>query len=111
LFKGKLKPTKTFLIITLIASSVGGPVGITMALNGFQIWSLVFQQLISQFMISALLWKFSNWRPEATFSINALRELWSYGFKMFLAGIISIISNRSDYIFIGKLFPINLLGY
>ncbi|NPA60848.1 MAG: lipopolysaccharide biosynthesis protein, partial [Epsilonproteobacteria bacterium] len=102
---------KTLSIITLIASSVGGAVGITMALNGFQIWSLVFQQLISQFMISALLWKFSNWRPEATFSINALRELWSYGFKMFLAGIISIISNRSDYIFIGKLFPINLLGY
>src|SRR3546814_14351564 len=48
---------------SVLGLSVGGAVGIGMALDGFGAWSLVGQQLTQQAIIAAVLWSTGRWRP------------------------------------------------
>jgi O-antigen/teichoic acid export membrane protein len=45
---------------------IGGGIGIAMALNGFEIWSLVGQQLAINAISLATLWFSTTWRPRPT---------------------------------------------
>lgn len=95
-----------------IASSLGsGALGIIMALYGYGVWSLVAQNL-SYAVINAFgLWIYSSFRPSFIFSLKALKQLWAYGIHMFLAGILDNIFMRIDYLIIGKLLNLEILGY
>jgi O-antigen/teichoic acid export membrane protein len=45
------------------------------------------------------------------FSWKALTQLWGFGFRMFLSGMLDAIFTRLDFLIIGKLFPAATLGY
>jgi len=90
---------------------IGGIVGIVLALNNFGVWSLVFQNIIGNILGTVLLWKYSLWRPKFLFSLKALIQLWSFGFKMFLAAVIDKVFSQLDYLVIGKIFSPATLGY
>src|SRR3546814_8971791 len=67
---------------SVLGLSVGGAVGIGMALDGFGAWSLVGQQLTQQAIIAAVLWSTGRWRPGLGFSLRHLRELLGFGSQM-----------------------------
>lgn len=50
-------------ILVLIASLLSGIVGVLMAYNGFGVWSLVAQSLISSFLIMVLNFIYAKWTP------------------------------------------------
>ena len=54
---------KTQTMISLIAGVLSGIIGITLAIRGFGVWSLVIQQISSTFIRTACLWFYSSWRP------------------------------------------------
>lgn len=98
-------------ILVLIASLLSGIVGVLMAYNGFGVWSLVAQSLISSFLIMVLNFIYAKWTPLFSFSMVSIAPLWKYGSRMFASGVLDTLYNRLDIFIIGKIFTPATLGY
>ena len=94
-----------------ISSLLSGVVGITSAFNNMGVWALVAQIISQAVFYNIILWKFADWTPAFTFSFNALRQLWGFGFRMFLSNLLDAIYNQIDFLIIGKIFSAATLGY
>lgn len=95
----------------LVAAVISGAVGVTMAFQGFGVWSLVGQSLLNPVISNVYLFYVVKWRPKLIFQLNALRDLWGFGFRMFLSGMLDSIFTNADSLIIGKLFPPATLGH
>lgn len=102
---------KTQAKASLVAALVSGIVGIAMAYGGFGVWSIVAYQLSSLFINMLLLWILFRWKPEWIFSWRSFRELFGFGSKLALSGIIDTIYRNIYLIVIGKFFNTADLGY
>jgi teichuronic acid exporter len=101
---------KTQTKISLIASIMSGFVGIVLALKGFGVWSLVSQQISRQLLNSIFLWVFNTWRPALEFSKESFQELFGFGSKLLISGLIDTIYNNIYYLIIGKFYSAVQLG-
>ena len=101
---------KTQAKVSIIASLGSGIIGIGMALYGWGVWSLVAQQLSRQLLNSLFLWVFSKWRPALQFSIQSFKELFGFGSKLMLSGIIDTTFRNIYYLIIGKFYTSAQLG-
>lgn len=101
---------KTQAKVSIIASVGSGVIGIGMAIQGYGAWSLVGQQLSRQFLNTLFLWVFNSWRPVLEFSIQSFKELFSFGSKLLLSGVINTIFNNIYYIIIGRFYSAEQLG-
>jgi teichuronic acid exporter len=97
--------------ISIVASVVSGVIGIGMAIAGYGVWSLVIKTIISYAIISVLLWSWSRWKPILVFSIQSFKELFSFGSKLLISGLIETIYKNIYYLIIGKYFSAAELGY
>ncbi len=97
--------------ITLVASLIGGVVGVSLAFYGAGVWSLVVQGFVQGIGYNLIIWNRAKWKPTLQFSLKALLQLWAFGFRMFLTGLIDNIFTRLDYMVIGKLFDATSLGF
>lgn len=102
---------KSLSIITTIAAFISGMVAVTLAVYGFGIWALVAQQLINAVVTCFGVFFSSGWFPRFQFSPGSIVSHWSYGIRLFLAGLSDTIFTRLDVFIIGKLFPLQTLGY
>ena len=101
---------KTQTKVSLIASIVSGVVGIAMALKGYGVWSLVGQQVSRQLMNSVFLWVFNRWRPGLTISFKSFKELFGFGWKLLVSGLIDTLWKKSYEFVIGKCYTEGTLG-
>ena len=106
----KLLDFKTQLKVSMIATFLSGTIGITMAFNGFGVWSLVAQSLSSNLFRTILLWFFTNWRPSLVFSLKALREMFGFGSRFLASGLLDTVFRNIYVVVIGKLFAPAALG-
>jgi len=97
--------------IGLISSLSSGVLGISLALWGAGVWSLVAQTLTMGIVYNIFIWSAANWKPSLEFSWKALTQLWGFGFRMFLSGMLEAIFTNLDFLIIGKLFPPATLAY
>ena len=97
--------------ISVISSIFSGIIGITMAFKGFGVWSLVVKQLSQHLANSVLLWLLNRWRPLFVFSKQSFKELFSFGYKLMISGLINAIYRNVYYMIIGKYFSAQELGY
>jgi PST family polysaccharide transporter len=93
-----------------IAALVGGVVGLTLALRGAGVWSLVAQQLAGGFTSLALLWAVSDWRPSFRFSRSHARDLMGFTSGVFLANVGGFVNRRSDTLLMGLFFTPSVVG-
>jgi len=109
-----LRKTLNYQLITkinVLASFYSGVIGIILAYLGAGVWSLVAQVILREVFINIIIWNKTSWIPSWAFSWKALKQLWRYGFNMFMAGIIDTIYEKIDYMIIGKLFAPAILGF
>lgn len=91
---------------------ISGVVGVTMAYTGYGVWSLVAQNLIATLTNAVILLMTVHWYPKLYFSIDRLKELFTYGWKIFLSSIIKMLYNDLRSLVIGKFFtPADLAFY
>lgn len=102
---------KTQLKVSVIATVLSGTIGVTMAFNGFGVWSLVAYSLSSNLFRTTLLWLFTTWRPSLVFSLKALRDMFGFGSRILIAGLLTTIFDNIYLVAIGKLFSAGDLGY
>lgn len=97
--------------ISIIASLGSGIIALTMAYSGFGVWSLVALTLSKYFLNSLFFWIWSSWKPEFVFSKKSFRELFCFGSKILVSGLIDTIYRNVYYLVIGKFFNAQELGY
>lgn len=98
--------------ISFIASSSSGLIGIGMAFGGLGVWSLVWQQISRQLLNTVFLWRYNTWRPRKIFSIESFRELFGFGWKLLIAGMIDTGWREIYKVVIGKYYaPVTLGQY
>ncbi len=97
--------------ISVISSITSGIISIYMAINEWGVWSLVALTLVRYSISTILLWFLSKWKPILYFSSNSFRELFSFGSKLLISGLIDTIYRNVYYIVIGKYYTAIELGY
>ncbi len=107
----KFMDFKTQTIIAIPSAIVGGVIGISMALLGFGVWSLVWSSIISAAVNSAQLWIYSKWIPDLSFNYNKFKSHFHYGYKLTLSELLDRIFNNIFLIVIGKYFSPAQVGF
>lgn len=101
---------KTQTKITLISAIISGVIGIVMAYMGYGVWALVGQQISCQLLTTALFWIYNKWLPSLVFSWESFREMWSFGWKLLVSGLIDTLWKEIYQVVIGKCYAPETLG-
>jgi O-antigen/teichoic acid export membrane protein len=96
---------------TVLAGIISGIFGVSAALYGMGVWSLVILQLSRRFFITTILWITSKWRPHWQFSFTSCKELFSFGGWILLSGLVQKLLRNINTLLIGKFFPLVQLGF
>ena len=96
--------------ITIVASVASGIVGIVMAMMGIGVWSLVAQSLTSQSLRTILLWVTNKWVPQLCFSSESFHELFGFGWKMMVSGVLDTVWKELYQVVVGKFYSPSTLG-
>lgn len=89
---------------------VGGVGGVIAAGLGYGAWALVVQQLLLATTSTALLWKLERWRPTFTYSVDSLRDLGSFGFRLLGSKLLNYVKGNADNVMVGRFLGSAALG-
>jgi len=108
--------SRNLLFKNLFYSSLGavllsGIVGILMAYNGFGVWALVAQSIISQVATTIIMWFTVKWRPILVFSKQSFLELFGFGWKIFISNLVISLFTNARSLIIGKVYNASSLAY
>lgn len=102
---------KLLSIVSISTSIIALVVTIFMAYKGFGVWALVTQNLIVAAIPSLVFWFYVKWRPIWTFSWTSFKELFGFGFYMFLGHLLNQFSQKIQGLLIGKMYTPSTMGY
>ena len=102
---------KVLFYSSLVAGIVSGTVGIILAYSGLGVWALVTQHILSQFIVSIVLWFTVKWRPVFDFSASRVKVLFSFGWKLLVSNLIHMIYMDLRTLIIGRMYSSTMLGY
>jgi O-antigen/teichoic acid export membrane protein len=102
---------KSLSIRDILSTFIGGAAGVTGAILGMGVFSLVLLQVIRVLADTILLWLSTDWRPKWEFSGKEVQSLLGYSSYVFFDQALRQIFNKIDTIFIGKVFSTATLGF
>lgn len=103
---------KKFFYATIIGTVISAVVGITLAYHGFGIWALVAQTLTNNVIDTIVLQLTIQWRPIRAFSLNRLKILFTYGWKLLVQSVVLQLYSSLRSLIIGKIYtPADLAFY
>lgn len=102
---------KVLSIVTIVTSIISLIVTVFMAYKGFGVWALVTNNMIAAFIPAIVFWFYIKWRPIWTFSWQSFKELFSFGFYMFLTHFINSFGQKIQGLLIGKIYTPATMGY
>lgn len=101
---------KSQLKARLPASMLSGVISIYLAYGGWGVWALVIQTLSSSLISTILLWIIQGWRPTLNFSYSSFKNMYGFGYKLFLSGLINITFKNMYVVVIAKIFSAPIAG-
>lgn len=102
---------KKLFYSSLIGMCISGITGIILAMNRFGVWTLVFQQLLNQIIISFVLYFQVDWKLKIVVNIKRVKLLFGFGSKLLVSSLIDVIYNNIYNLVIGKVYDSTTLGY
>lgn len=102
---------KDFFFATLAGTLISAVIGITMALKGYGVWSLVGQSLSNTVADTVVLWFVVRWRPTLEFSFGRLHKLFDYGWKLLLQSFLITLYDNLRSLAIGKFYSSSDLAF
>lgn len=102
---------KTLTIIHIPSTVIGGIVSVVMAIMGYGVWSIIALQLVTRFLYAVQIWFYSKWQPLWTYKAEKVKQLFSFGSKLMLSGILNTVFQNIYLVMIGKFFPLSAVGY
>ena len=102
---------KKLTIVSLTASVVSISVTIYLAYKGYGVWALVVMNLLNASIPALIYWLTNKWYPLLIFSKSSIKELFNFGFFMFISSIIDTFCNNFQGLLIGRLYNPATMGY
>ena len=97
--------------IRLTASTfLGGGTGVALAAAGFGAWAFIAQALVIAVVSTTLLWHAQPWRPRMVFSTGSLRDLGSFGIRVFGVRVLDYVRTNGDKLLVGRVLGTSPLG-
>lgn len=101
---------KTLSIVGMISTFTGMPICLVLAWMGWGVWALMVQNVVSASLTLILIWCFSPWKPRLIFSKSSFNELFGFGSKLALAGLLHTLYSEARTFIIGKFYSAAQLG-
>lgn len=102
---------KVLSIVTILTSITALTVTIVMAYKGFGVWALVAQNMLTALIPALVFWFYVKWRPQWVFSWQSFRELFGFGFYMFLTQLLNQFGQQIQGLLIGRFYNASTMGY
>ncbi len=102
---------RKFFFATFFGTVVSGVVGITLALNRAGVWALVAQLLTNPFIDTIILFITVKWHPRLLFSLERLKALFNYGWKIMCSYLAGTFFNRLSNLVVGARYSPTQLGF
>lgn len=102
---------KETMYCSLITTIFAGIAGIYMAYRGFGLWTLVWYNIIHTILSCITMAYYVRWFPKLEFSVNRMKDLFSYGWKMLISALLCSLYNDMRSLIIGKMFTTADLAY
>lgn len=102
---------KLLSIVTIATSLIALGITIYMAHKGYGVWALVAQNIITSAIPAFVFWFYVKWRPVWTFSGQSFKELFSFGFYMFLTNLLNSLGSQIQGLLIGRFYNASTMGY
>ena len=95
---------KKFFFATLGGTIGAAFVGIGMAKAGFGAWALIGQYIFNNLVDTIILWATVKWRPKKVFSLERVKNLFSYSWKLLVSSLLDTGYNNLRSLIIGKVY-------
>lgn len=102
-FKAQMKAS-------LPAAIISGLIAVLLAYQGFGVWALIVQTLLSALIAVIIYWWIQPWRPKLAFQLSALKEMYGFGYKLFLSGLLDTVAKNIYVLVIAKVFSTTEAG-
>lgn len=102
---------KALAKVNLSSNVLSGIIAIFFAYHGLGYWVLAIQLLLARVFNLIFYLILANWKYSFVFSNDSFRELFSFGSKILFAGLYAQIFRNVYYVFIGKFYSSDNLGY
>lgn len=102
---------KKFFFSTLAGTIISAVIGVWMAAAGYGIWALAVQKVLNAFIDTAVLWIVVKWKPGRSFSIERLKHLVKYGWKLLVSSLVDTLYNNLRQFIIGNKYSEADLAY
>jgi len=86
-------------------------VSLSLALNGFGFWSMIYSMISAQLVALVLLFYATRLFPKITLKFDYLKELYHFGLWDFIRSQVGLIGDNADKIIIGKVLGTTSLGF
>lgn len=97
--------------ITITSSIISLIVTVAMAYMGFGVWALVAQNIVVALVPCIFFWVTTDWRPTWEYSWASFKELFGFGFYMFLTHLFTTFSQRITGLLVGRWYDPATMGY
>lgn len=101
---------KILSIVTITTSVISLLTTIILAYNGFGVWALVTQYILTTLIPALFFWFYIKWRPMMVFSRKSFRELFGFGLYMFLTNLLNQFGQQVQGLLIGRFYNPNTMG-
>lgn len=102
---------KRFFFATLGGTIGAAILGIWLAYQGYGVWALVAQNLFNATIDTVILWITVKWRPKRMFSLQRLKGLFSYGWKLLVSALLDTGYRELRQLIIGKIYTSEDLAF
>ena len=102
---------KRFFFATLGGTLGAAVLGIWLAYRGYGIWALVAQYLFNNTVDTIILWLTVKWRPKLMFSLDRLKIMFNFGWKLLASSLLDTVYTRLRALVIGKMYTASSLAF
>ncbi|MGC0120694.1 lipopolysaccharide biosynthesis protein [Pseudoalteromonas piscicida] len=89
---------------------ISGISAVFLAYLGFGVWALIIQIQITAILIAAFLWWQSDWRPTLSVSMESLKEIYNYGYKILLSSFLDTFYKNFTVMVVAKVLSASVAG-
>lgn len=112
----KARVSKQMAFRQFFFSSLGGTlfsavVGIAMAYSGCGVWALATQNMVDAVVDTVVLALTVRWYPKFIFSLQRVKRLLSYGWKVLAGSLIDTLYDNFRSLYIGRLYTADDLAF
>lgn len=102
---------KHIAIINSVSVIISGIIAIIAAYNGLGPFALVIQTLSKALISAIMFWVIGKWVPKTGFSKKSFKNLFGFGSKLLVSGLLSTTITNVYNLVIGKVYNPASLGY